>query len=94
MMLGVQASTPLMRSLLRCKRVHIVSGLICWFDGGIANLMPLARPYLLDGIVMVAETLELICLTRRQLALTFPSFVLGDLRRLDCLMHLSLMEVV
>jgi hypothetical protein len=94
MMRGVRADTPLMRSLSRCRRVRIVSGLICWPDGEIVGLMPLARPYLLGSIVMVAETLELICSVRRWLELVSPSFVSGDLRRPDCLMHLFLMGIV
>jgi hypothetical protein len=94
MMRGAQAGTPLMRSLLRYGRVHIVSGLICWTDGEIVSLMLLARPYLLGGIVMVAETLELICLMRRLLALISPSFVSYDLRPSDCLMLLVLMGTV
>jgi hypothetical protein len=94
MMRGAQAGTPLMRSLSRYRRVHIVSGLICWTDGEIAGLMLLARPYLLGGIVMVAETLELICLMRRLLALVSPSFVSCNLRPFDCLMLLVLMEMV
>jgi hypothetical protein len=94
MMQGVQADTPLMRSLSRYGRVHIVSGLICWTDGEIASLMLLARPYLLGGIVMVAETLEPVCLVRRLLALVSPSFVSCDLRPSDCSMPLVLMGTV
>jgi hypothetical protein len=39
-------------------------GLICLIGEEIAGSMLPARPYLLDGIVMVAETLVLICLAR------------------------------
>ena len=54
----------------------------------------LARPYLLDGIVMVAETLRLICLMRPQLAPVSPSFVSAGLRQFDCLIFLILMGAV
>jgi hypothetical protein len=94
MMRGVQADTPLMRSLLRCGRVHIVLGLICWTDGEIASSMLLARPYLLVGIVMVAETLGPICLMCRLLVLVSPSFVSCDLRPFDCSILLVLMGTV
>jgi hypothetical protein len=91
MMRGVRADTPLMRFPLRCGRVRIVLGLICLIDGEIADLMPRARPYLLDGTVMVAETLVLICLARRLLVIVSPSFVSCDLLPSDCLMHFVLM---
>jgi hypothetical protein len=55
-------------------------------DGEIVGLMLLARPYLLDGIVMVAETLAPIYLAHQLLALVFPSFVSCDLQPFDCLM--------
>jgi hypothetical protein len=55
--------------------------------------MLLARPYLLDGTVMVAETLGLICLTHRLLAPVFPSFVSCGLQLSDCLMPFVLMGV-
>jgi hypothetical protein len=94
MMRGAQAGTPLMRSLSRCGRVHIVLGLVCWIDGEIGGLMLLARPYLLGGIVMVAETLELICLAHQSLAFVFASFVSCGLRPSDCLMLLVLMGTI
>jgi hypothetical protein len=56
--------------------------------------MLLARPYLSDGTVMVAGTLELICSVRRLLGFVSPSFVSGDLRLLDCLMRLVLMGII
>jgi hypothetical protein len=56
--------------------------------------MLLARPYLLDGIVMVAEMLEPTCSTHQRLELVFPSFVSYDLRRFDCLMRFVLMGVI
>jgi hypothetical protein len=74
--------------------VHTVLGLIYSFDGETVGSMLLARLYLLDGIVMVAETLALICLMRRSLAFVSPSFVSCDLRLPDCLMRLVLMGVV
>jgi hypothetical protein len=84
MMQGVRADTPLMRFLLRCERVRIVLGLICSIDVGIVGLMLRARPYLLGGIVMVVETLELIGLVHQSLVLVFPSFVSCGLRLSDC----------
>jgi hypothetical protein len=53
-----------MRSPSRCERVRTVSGLICWLDEEIVDLTLPARLCPLDGTVMVAETLELICLMR------------------------------
>jgi hypothetical protein len=84
MMRGVRADTPLMRFPLRCGRVHTVSGLICLTDGETASSTPRARPYLLDGTVMVAETLVLICLARRLLVIVFPSSVSCGLPLPDC----------
>jgi hypothetical protein len=55
--------------------------------------MLLARLYLLDGTVMVAETLEPICSVRQLLGFVSLSFVSGGLRLLDCLMHLVLMGI-
>jgi hypothetical protein len=55
-------------------------------DGEIVGSTLLARPYLLDDIVMVAETLVLIYLVRQLLAPVFPSFVSCDLQPFDCLM--------
>jgi hypothetical protein len=69
-------------------------GLICSIDGETAGLMLLTRPYLLDGIVMVAETLVLICLAHRLLAFVSPSFVSRGLRLSDCLMRFVLMGIV
>jgi hypothetical protein len=94
MMQRVRADMPLMRSLSGYERVHTVSGLICWIDKGTVGLMLLARPYLLDGTVMVAETLGPTCLMHQLLALVSPSFVSCGLRRLDCLMSLVLMGTV
>jgi hypothetical protein len=75
-----------MRFLLRCERGRIVSGLICLIDGETVGSTLLARPYLPDGIVMVAETLAPICLMHQLLASVFPSFVSYDLQPFDCLM--------
>jgi hypothetical protein len=93
MMRGVRADTPLMRFPLRCGRVRIVLGLICSIDGETVSLMLQARPYLLDGTVMVAETSVLICLVHQSLAPAFPSFVLCSPRPFDCLMRIVLMGV-
>jgi hypothetical protein len=94
MMRGVRAGTPLMRFLLRCGRVRTVLDLICSTDGETVSLMLRARPYLLDGTVMVAETPALICLVHQLLAPVFPSFVSCGLRPFDCLMRIVLMGVV
>jgi hypothetical protein len=56
--------------------------------------MLLARPYLLDGIVMVAETLELICSAHQLLAPVFPSFVSCGLQPSDCSTLFVLMGTV
>jgi hypothetical protein len=61
-------------------------GLICLIDGETIGLTLLARPYLLDGIVMVAETLVLIYLVHQLLVPASPSFVSCDLQPFDCLM--------
>jgi hypothetical protein len=93
MMRGVQADTPLMRFLLKYERARIVLGLICLIDVGIVDLMLQAIPYLLGGIVMVVETLELIDLVHQLLVLASPSFVSCGLRPFDCLMCPVLMGV-
>src|ERR1700730_8385051 len=87
-------TTPLMRFLWRCGRARTVSGLICWLGVGIIDLMLLARLRPLDGTVMVAEMLGLICLVHQRLELAFPSFVSCGLRWSDCLRCLVLMEQV
>jgi hypothetical protein len=56
--------------------------------------MLLARPYLPDGTVMVAEMLELTCSVHQLLGFASPSFVSDDLRLLDCLMRLILMGII
>jgi hypothetical protein len=69
-------------------------GLICLTDEESVGLTLLARPYLLDDIVMVAETLALIYLVHQLLAPVSPSFVSCDFRPFDCLMGIVLSGVI
>jgi hypothetical protein len=69
-------------------------GLICSTGEEIVGSTLLARPYPLDGIVMVAGTLALICLVHQLLAPAFPSFVSCGPQPFGCLMQIVLMGVI
>jgi hypothetical protein len=56
--------------------------------------MLLAKLYLPDDTVMVAETLEPTCSAHQLLGFVSPSFVSGDLQLFDCSMRLVLMGTI